>query len=78
LGELATVRRYRYWSEQRVREIAAENSISLDPRWKVLLRTPAVAVLPQAEFTSERRDLQHHEVAVKVERAIGQLAVRTS
>jgi hypothetical protein len=75
VGELATIRRYRYWSEQRVREIAADNGIGLEPRWKVLLRTPPLAMLPQAEFTSDRRQLQHHEVAVRVERAIGQLAV---
>jgi hypothetical protein len=76
LGELGTIRRYPYWSERRIREIAAHNSVSLDPRWRVLLRTPALALVPQAEFSRERRDSQHHEVAVMTERAIGQLAVQ--
>jgi hypothetical protein len=75
LGELGTIRRYQYWSERRVREIAADNSIKLDPSWKVVLRTPSLAVLPQAEITRERRNSQHHEVAVKMEQAIGKLAV---
>lgn len=75
MGELGTIRRYSYWSERRIREIASENSIGLDPRWNVSLRTPALAPLPQAEFTSERPGPHRHEVAVKMERAIGQLAV---
>jgi hypothetical protein len=75
LGELGTIRRYSYWSERRVREIAGDNSISLGPRWKVVLRTPSLALLPQAEITRERRDSQHNEAAVKIEREIGQLAL---
>jgi hypothetical protein len=75
LGALGSIRRYPYWSERRVREIAADSGVNLDPRWKVVLRTPSLALLPQAEITRERRESRHHEMAVKMERAIGQLAV---
>lgn len=75
LGELGTVWRYSYWSDQRVRDIAADNAISLDRRWRTAFRTPLASFLPQAEVADERGAPQRHEIAVRVERAIGQLAV---
>jgi hypothetical protein len=76
LGELGTIRRYAYWSDRRVRSIAADNEIDLDRRLHLTLRSPILGVLPQAEVTKERRSVQRHEVALRVERAIGQLAVQ--
>jgi hypothetical protein len=75
LGELGTVRRYSYWSDRRVRDIAADNSIDLDRRWRLGLKTPTFGLLPEAEVTKERRAVQRHDVALRVEAAIGQVAV---
>jgi len=75
LGELGTVRRYPYWSDRRVRSIAADNAINLDRRWRLGFRTPAPGVAPQAEFAEERTTVPRHEIALRVERAIGLLAV---
>jgi len=75
LGELGTVRRYSYWSDRRVRDIAADNNIDLNRHWQLGFKTPALGLLPQAEVTKERRAVQRHEIALRVERAIGQIAV---
>jgi hypothetical protein len=40
LGELSTIRRYAYWSDRRIRDIAADNPIDLDRRWRTAFRTP--------------------------------------
>lgn len=75
MGELGTVTRYSYWSDRRVRDIAADNGIDLDRRWRTVLRTPLSGLLPQAELAQERGAVQHNEMSERVERAIGQLAV---
>jgi hypothetical protein len=75
LGELGTVREYAYWSDRWVTKIAADNPINLDQRWRFTLRTPAFGLAPLVEFAEERRTRQRHEMAPKVERAIGQRAV---
>lgn len=75
MGELGTVRRYVYWSDRRVRDIAAANPIDLDRRWRTTFRTPQLGFLPQAELAEDRRTPQYYEIAGRVERAIGQLAV---
>jgi hypothetical protein len=76
VGELGTIRRYAYWSDRRVRSIAADNEIDLDRRLRLTLRSPMLGLLPQAEVTKERKAVQRHEVAQRVERAVGQLAVQ--
>jgi hypothetical protein len=75
MGELGTIHRYLYWSDRRIRNIATDNNIDVDNRWRLALRSPNFALLPQAEATKERRAVQRHEVATRVERAIGQRAV---
>jgi hypothetical protein len=75
MGELGAINRYLYWSDRRVRNITADNNIDVDDRWRLALRSPAFKLLPQAEVTKERRAVQRHEVALRVERAIGQRAV---
>jgi hypothetical protein len=75
VGELGEVWQYSYWSDQKMRDIAADNAIDLDLRWRTALRTPSYGFLPQAEVSRERGALVRHEVATKVEAAVGQLAV---
>jgi hypothetical protein len=75
LGELGAIRRYSYWSDRRIRSIAADNVIDLDRRWRLGFKTPALGLLPLAELNEEHRAVQRHEVALRIERAIGQLAV---
>jgi hypothetical protein len=75
LGELGVVRRYLYWSDRRVRSIAADNGIDLGRRWRLGFKSPALGVLPQAEVTDDRTVGQRHEIAQRVERAIGQVTV---
>lgn len=75
MGELGEVWQYSYWSDQKMRDIAADNAIDLDRRWRTSLRTPSYGFLPQAEVSRERGALLRHEVATKVEAAVGQLAV---
>lgn len=75
MGELGAIRRYAYWSARRITDIAADNSIDLDRRWRTTFRTPAFGILPQAEFAEEPRSTPRHEMARKIEVAIGQLAI---
>ncbi len=76
MGELASIRRYSYWSDRRVRSIAADNAINLERRWLLGFQLPAIlGFLPQVQLMEQSRAAQHHESALKLERAIGQLAV---
>jgi hypothetical protein len=75
MGELGTVRRYSYWSSRRVSSIANDNGINLDGRWRIELASPQARWLPQLKLTRDPGAVQRHNVAAKVERAVGQLAV---
>lgn len=75
LGELGSVWRYSYWSDQKVRDLSADNGIDLDQRWRTSLRTPTFGFMPQGEAAREHGAMQRHEIATKVEAAVGQLAV---
>lgn len=75
MGELGTICRYAYWSDRHVRDIAADNEIDLERRLSLTLRSPVLGLLPQAEVTKESRAVQRHEVALRMERGIGQVAV---
>lgn len=75
LGELGTVRRYSYWSDRRIRSIAADNNVDLERHLRLAFRSPAFGLLPQMEVTKERNTVQRYEVSQRIERAIGQLAV---
>jgi hypothetical protein len=75
-GELGTINRYSYWSDRRIRSIAADNSVDLERRWLLGIKFPTLlSFLPAAEFMEQQRIAQHHEIARKLERAIGQSAV---
>jgi hypothetical protein len=75
LSELGTVYRYSYWSDRRVRSIADDNGIDLGRRWRLGITTPLLGLMPQAQLTQEPRAVQRHETALKIESAIGQIAV---
>jgi hypothetical protein len=75
MGELGTICRYEYWSDRRIRSIATDNGIDLSRRWRFGVKTPAFGLLPQAELTDSRTALQRNQIALKLENAIGQLAV---
>jgi len=75
VGELGAAWRYSYWSDPRVRDIAADNAIHLDRRWRTAFRTSLLGSPLQVEVAEERAAPHRHEIATKVEKAIGQLAV---
>lgn len=73
MAELGQIRKYIYWSHRRITEIAESNNIALTQS----LAFTVTAALPgvQAGATKEPRELMRHEIAEKIEEAIGQLAV---
>ena len=75
MAELTTVRRYLYWSDRRVCDVAQNNDISLSRRWIWTLRSPLLGFLPQLEARSQRRNLSRHAIAERLETAIGVHAV---
>ena len=75
MSELSSVRRYLYWSERRIREVAENNDIDLTPRWSWTLRSPSLPVIPQVEAARQRQNLSRHAVATKMESVIGLHAV---
>ncbi len=75
MGELGAARRYTYWSDRAVSRVTGDNSIRLEQNWRLGFKSPSAGLLPQAEFTEELRALPRHEIALKIERAAGQLAV---
>lgn len=76
MGELATIQRYAYYSDRRVRSIAEDNGINLGRRWLFGIQSPSVlSFLPQVGLTEQNRNAQRYEVAHKIEQSIGQLAV---
>jgi len=75
VGELGVVRKYHYWSDRRVRDIATDNDISLSTRWPWSLRTPSIPIVGQIEIGEPQRNLRRNEVANKLESAIGLHAV---
>ena len=75
MGELGTIRRYYYWSDRRIREIAADNDITLTTRWPWNYRTPSIPWVGQVEIGEPQRNLRRNEIANKLESAIGLHAV---
>jgi hypothetical protein len=68
------IRRYAYWSDRRIRQIAVDNDIALERRlrWTSKVRVPFIGELGIDE---EGRSLRRNEIARKIEEAIGELAV---
>jgi hypothetical protein len=69
------IRKYHYWSDRHVHDIAADNDISLTTRWPWSLRTPSIPFVGQIEFAEPQRNLRRNEVANRIETAIGRHAV---
>jgi hypothetical protein len=76
LSELATIRRYPYFSERRVRSIAEDNPIDLQRHWLFGIQLPAfLGFIPQIGITEQDRAVRRNQMAEKLEESIGQLAV---
>jgi hypothetical protein len=75
MGELGVVRRYAYWSDRRIRDIASANGIALDRRVSWKARSAAIPLLGSREVAQEARALDRAEVARRIETAIGAVAV---
>jgi hypothetical protein len=76
LNELATIRRYPYFSERRIRSIAGDNPINLERRWLFSMQLPSfLGFLPQIGISEKDREVRRDEMAIKLEGSIGQLAV---
>jgi hypothetical protein len=76
MGELGVIRRYAYWADRRIRDIASDNGISLERRTNWKARTAAIPLLGSLEFAREARTLDRAEVAHRIETAIGDRAVQ--
>src|SRR5258708_4535797 len=75
MGELGVIRRYHYWSNRSIGQVAQDNDIALDGRLSWRLRFPQLPFIAQLEFGEEARTLRRNEVAQKIESAIGLRAV---
>jgi hypothetical protein len=75
MGELGAVRKYHYWSDRRIKQIAADNDISLNSKWPWTYRTPMIPFIGQIETGESKRDLRRNEIANRLQVAIGLNAV---
>ncbi len=68
------IRRYTYWSDRRIRQLAVDNDIAFERRlrWTSKIKAPFVGEL---EIGQEGRTLRRNEIARRIEEAIGELAV---
>jgi hypothetical protein len=78
MAELGAARRYTYWSDGSVQRVADNNGIRLEPAWRLRVRSPSAGLVPQAEPIKESRRPSPHDKALRIEGAIGQLAVEDS
>ncbi|MFJ6196202.1 hypothetical protein [Micromonospora sp. NPDC092111] len=76
MGERGESVRYVYWSDRRVRSIAVDDGIDIVPRWKTKIALFKIPPLHTGvDLEREPRALHRKEVAGRIERAIGDLAV---
>ena len=75
MGELGVIRSYAYWSDRRIREIASANGINLERRVSWKAKTASIPLIGSLEFAQEARTLARAEIAARIERAIGDVAV---
>jgi hypothetical protein len=68
------IRRYAYWSDRRIRQIAVDNDITLERRlrWTSKIKVPFIGEL---EIGQEGRTLRRNEIARRIDEVIGELAV---
>lgn len=67
--------RYLYWSNRRIRSIADENEIDIDPRWKLKISGFRFPFMPTIDLENAPRTLYHNEIATRIESAIGEHAI---
>lgn len=75
MGELGGVRRYHYWSDRSIQQIAIDNDIALSGRFRWGLKFPSFPFWAQLEIGQEAADLRRNEIAQRIETAIGAEAV---
>ncbi|QWF85614.1 hypothetical protein [Amycolatopsis sp. CA-230715] len=75
MGELGSIRRYPYWAERRIQQLASDNGISLRRRTSWKAKSAAVPFLPSFEWAQEACALDRSRVADRIETAIGARAV---
>jgi len=75
MGELGAIRNYAYWGDRRIRELASSNSISLERRTNWKAKLGSVPFLGSLEIVEQARISDRAEIAVRMETAIGALAV---
>ncbi|MFE9183733.1 hypothetical protein ACFYMB_10395 [Micromonospora haikouensis] len=76
MGERGVSSRYAYWSDRAVCRVAQDEGIDIAPGWKTKITVFKVPILSTGvDFEREARTLYRHEVADRIERAVGDLAV---
>ncbi|GAB3157117.1 hypothetical protein GCM10027290_56850 [Micromonospora sonneratiae] len=75
MGERGDFTRYSYWSERRVTSIAKDGGLDLNPRWRSKISLAIPFVSSNVEFERESRALFRNEIADRIGRAVGDLAV---
>ncbi|MDO3701741.1 hypothetical protein Q3W71_08610 [Micromonospora sp. C28SCA-DRY-2] len=76
MGERGESVRYAYWSDRTVRSIANDGGININPLWKTKVSLFKIPVVQTGiEVEREPRTLHRKEIASRIERGIGDLAV---
>lgn len=76
MTERGSFTRYTYWSERRVKNLARDLEIKTDPGWKTKITVFKVPLLSTSiDFEGAPRTPHRNEIAARVERALGDLAV---
>ena len=75
MSELGAVQTYLYWSEKRIRKLAEDNNLKLEPTISVEVRTPSFGVLPEVGGSFAPSALSRQKIAERMERSIGRIAV---
>lgn len=75
MGERGAMSRYLYWSERRIHQIAEDNDIRLQRRFRLTAKSPKIPFVPDFEVSQEANKLGRPEIARRIEMAIGAQAV---
>src|ERR1700720_3389553 len=75
MRELGAVRRYHYWSDRSIKQIATDNDIALSGRLRWGLGFPSFPFIAQLQLGADGQELKRNQVARKIETAIGLHAV---
>jgi hypothetical protein len=76
MAERGAVVRYAYWSDRRVRNLARDLETDIEPNWKTKITAFRLPLLRTGiDLEREPRTLHRNEIATRIERAVGDLAV---